>query len=409
VVQPGTGPTFAHTEETGVAVRTSGSGRSGFAAASGLETGAARRATETALAGAAAAPFDPLPPPRLLGTSPVEARTTLAPRGWATHLCQDLSRSLAEISTGRVQLLRATVCEGAFSWILATGEGFVAAFDGTTGSLLVEATLAPDNRGVWREWFRIPDPDRLDPTRIARQVVDRALLVHAPTACVSGVRDVILHGEVTAHLVAALVPALCACDLEQEVLPALLSPTGELAAPCLTLVDDRLDPDAPIVGPCDGEGLPPGRTLLVENGIPRHRLASYRDAALYNDTPRGSALRLSYRDYPSTGPANLRVSTQGALPPADLLLGTDRALYLLRPIAPLRLDLGSDTYSIQASAAWLEHGRLVGWQPVVEISGSLGLLLRRIDGVGSDLSWYQTERGFVGASTLLVRRQTVVG
>ena len=35
--------------------------------------------------------------------------------------------------------------------------------------------------------------------------------------------------------------------------------------------------------------------------------------------------------------------------------------------------------------------------------------LRRIDAVGTDLCWYQTPYGFVGAPSLLVRRQPVVG
>ena len=97
------------------------------------------------------------------------------------------------------------------------------------------------------------------------------------------------------------------------------------------------------------------------------------------------------------------------LPPARLLAETGRALYLLRPLAPVELDLKRDSYRIVASGVWLEAGRVQGWQPVVELHGSLGLLLRRIDGVGADLAWYQTARGFVGAPTLLVRRQPVVG
>ncbi len=50
-----------------------------------------------------------------------------------------------------------------------------------------------------------------------------------------------------------------------------------------------------------------------------------------------------------------------------------------------------------------------GWHPVVELSGGLGTLLRRIDAVGTDLCWFQTPGGFVGAPSLLIRRQPVVG
>ncbi len=56
----------------------------------------------------------------------------------------------------------------------------------------------------------------------------------------------------------------------------------------------------------------------------------------------------------------------------------------------------------ESSGAW-------GWHPVVELSGDLGTLLRRIDAVGTDLCWFQTPGGFVGAPSLLIRRQPVVG
>ena len=66
---------------------------------------------------------------------------------------------------------------------------------------------------------------------------------------------------------------------------------------------------APVVSPCDGEGLPARRTLLLEEGAPRHRVACYADACRFDELPRGGAVRLSYRDRPATGLANLRVLT----------------------------------------------------------------------------------------------------
>ena len=86
-----------------------------------------------------------------------------------------------------------------------------------------------------------------------------------------------------------------------------------------------------------------------------------------------------------------------------------RALYLLRPLAPVRIEPRSDSYRMLASGVWIENGRVSGWQPVVELRGGIGQLLRRIDGVGTDNRWYQTDAGFVSAPSILTRRQTVVG
>jgi PmbA protein len=192
-----------------------------------------------------------------------------------------------------------------------------------------------------------------------------------------------------------------------EPVASLLDRDGCLASPALTLVDDRLDPGAPITGPCDGEGMPARRTLLLERGVPRHRLTSYRDAAALGEAPQGGALRLSYRDYPATGIANLKVATERGLPSRELLERAGRALYLLRPLAPILVDYRRDSCRIVAAGVWLDGQAVRGRHPVVELVGSLGTLLRRIDAVGTDAQWFQTERGCVSAPSILVRRQRV--
>jgi PmbA protein len=239
-------------------------------------------------------------------------------------------------------------------------------------------------------------------------VSDRALLTRSRIATDSGLRDLILHPEVAAELLAAIAPLFLATT-DEESLGEIIDREGRLAAPALTLIDDRVDPDAPITGPCDGEGLPAKRTLLVEEGVPRYRVACHRDAVRHSEASRGGALRLSYRDYPGTGIANLQVAIDGGVAAGQLLGSADRALYLLRPLAPVGFELSTDTYRIIASGVWLDGRTVRGWHPVVELRGSVGRLLRRIEAVGTDLRWFQTSQGFVGAPSLLIRRQPVVG
>jgi len=406
---PGRPPRVAQVEEMGVAVRTFRAGRSGFGAASGLEADTARTALEGALGSELPAPFDPLPPRRLLGSEDSPPPRSPSPKGWAVHATDELAAALLRLSDGCLALRRSMIQEGSFSWLLTTVDGFVAEHRGTTGSLLAAVQLDDSSSGVWRDWFHIPDPESFDPEDAARRIVDRALLTRSHLSTDSGLRDVIFDPEVTAQLLAALAPLFIASAPESDPLPELLNRDGQLASPALTIVDDRTDAAAPITGPCDGEGLPPRRTLLLECGVPRHRLASFRDAMAYSETPRGGALRLSYRDYPASGIANLRVDLSDALPPARLLEIADRALYLLRPLTPISFDPSSDNYRIVASGVWLRGQRVRGWHPVVELEGSITRLLRRIEAVGTDLTWFQTGRGCVGAPSLLVRRQPVVG
>jgi predicted Zn-dependent protease len=396
-------------EETGVAVRSFRAGKTGFAAASGLENDASRRAVEGALAIEAATAVDPLPPQRLLGITEVRAARTLPATGWATHTGEELSRALSSAGNGHLKLRRTILQEGGFAWILNTAEGWVARHEDTSTALLAEVEVVGDRIGVWRDWVHIPDPASFDVEAVAALIADRALLTRSRVSTDSGLRDLILHPEVSAQLLAAISPLFLATTEQDDQLGTILDRHGCLAARALSLVEDRTDPDAPITGPCDGEGLPAQRTLLLEEGIPRHRLASFGDSVRCSETPRGGALRLSYRDYPESGIANLQVATAAGVAAGELLGSADRALYLLRPLAPIDFQPDTDTYRIMASGVWLDGHRVRGWHPVVELRGSVGRLLRRIDAVGNDLRWFQTSRGFIGAPSLLVRRQPVVG
>jgi PmbA protein len=408
-VTPGRPLKVLEVEETGIAVRSFHQGRAGFAAASGLEAEASRRAVEAALAFEAPSSIDPLPPARLLGLAGAVRPRPLPAAGWAVHAGQELERAVAGRGGGRLRLRRAVFQEGAFAWVLSTGDGWVARHDDTGTALLAEVEVVGERAGVWRDWLHIPDPEAFDLEAAARQITDRAVLISHRVTTDSGLRDLILHPEVAAALLAAIAPLFLAVPEGDDPLPALLDREGRLASPALSLVDDRSDPDAPVTGPCDGEGLPARRTLLLEAGVPRHRLASYRDAARCAEPVRGGALRLSYRDYPASGLANLAVDTTAGVSAGELLSAADHALYLLRPLAAVQLGPDPDSYRIVASGVWLDGREVRGWHPVVELRGSLGRLLQRIEAVGNDRRWFQSGRGFVGAPSLLVRRQRVVG
>ena len=397
----------AQIEESGLGVRFFDGDRAGFAAASSLDPSAARTAVDAARAGAAPS-SDPMPPPRLLGTTTIPPGPKMPAQGWAQYITSELEIALATVSSGGLRLGRAIVQEGSYRWNLSTAEGWSAEHDRMVASILVEV-LVDDRPGTWREWIHIPDPSTFDAASLAARIGNRALLTRHKIATDQGLHDLILHPEVSAQLMAGISPLFLATHVDSDPLPGLLDTNGLLSAYALTVVDDRSDATAPVVSPCDGEGLPARRTLLLDEGAPRHRVASYSDARRFDEVPRGGAVRFSYRDRPSTGLANLRILTHDGMPAGELLAASTRALYLLRPLAPVICDLERDTYSLIASGVWLDRQRIRGWHPVVELSGGLGTLLRRIDAVGTDLSWFQTPRGFVGAPSLLVRRQPVVG
>lgn len=395
--------------ETGVAVRMTGHGEAGFGAASGLEAQAARVAVEAAGSSLTSLPFDPLPPARLLGCTPVAPPRHLPDATWASHVAEALTRGVLQASGSSLLIRRLTFQEGTYAWLLATGDGFVASQHDATLALLVELAPKDGDRSPHHEWVWVQQPNDFDPETVAAQMCNRAVLAAGPSLSREGLFDILLHPEVGAHLLASISTLFLPTDAETDPLTPLLDRNGRLGSEALTLIDDRSAADCPPVAPCDGEGLPTSRHILLDHGVPRHRLACHFEAQLHGEPTRGGARRFSYRDYPTTGIGALRVSPDPGIPPAQLLKDTGKSLYLLRLVAPVSADPVSDRFRIRAQGVWLNGGTVEGFQPMVEVSGALSLLLRRTEAVGTDLAWYQTTAGFVETPTLYVTCQRVGG
>jgi len=401
------GRTSIRTGETGIAVRVSGTGGAGFGAASGVEPVAARRAVESCLANRQPPASDPIPPHRVLGTTPIPGPPPPPARGWLNHIGAETAAAVQIRSAGALRASRIAVRHGTWAWLLLSSEGFTASHRSASSFLDLEISGARNGHGTWRSWRWIAQPKTFNPERAAASLVDSALLASAAVPVRAGVHDVLLHGEVAAHLLAALAPLLIVVPGQTDPTASLVDRNGYLASAALSLVDDRPGLDAPISAPCDGEGLPARRITLIDGGVPRHRAACWRDAAEAGVAPLGGAVRRSYKDLPSSGIANLKVEVSDGLPPQSLLGLAERAYYLLRLVAPVEVDLTRGRYRLLASGLSMRNGRSAGWHPILEVAGELGTLLRRIDTVGSDRRWHQTAAGFVAAPTLLIRRQQV--
>lgn len=393
--------------ETGVAVRMTGHGEAGFGAASGLEAQAARVAVEAAGSSLTPLPFDPLPPSRLLGSTPVAPPRQLPGSAWASHVAETLTHGVLQASASALVIRRLVFQEGTYAWLLATGDGFVASQRDATLSLMVELGPRNGDRTSHHEWIWVKNPEDLDPEAIAAQMCNRAILASGPPVCRDGRFDILLHPEVSAHMLASLAPLFLPTPEDHDPLTQLLDRNGRLGSEALTLTDDRSGADCPTVAPCDGEGLPTARHVLLDHGVPRHRLACHFEAQLYGEPTRGGARRLSYRDYPKTGIGALRVNPDPGVSAGQLLQDAGRSLYLIRLVAPVICDPANDSFRIRAQGVWLNGGAIEGFQPLVEVSGALSLLLRRTEAVGTDLAWYQTSAGFVEAPTLFMTSQRV--
>ncbi len=172
-----------------------------------------------------------------------------------------------------------------------------------------------------------------------------------------------------------------------------------IAANALTIVDDPHRPRGLGSRPCDGEGLPGTRRLLVEEG----RLRAYA-------TDLESARRL---DLPPTGHglwgggvacSNLHC-VAGDRSPEAIIADTKRGL-LVTDMMGGGFQAASGHWSQGCLGLWIEDGEIA--YPVREatIAGDFEALLKNIDAIGDDLDF---GRGSVTAPMLRVAEMALAG
>jgi len=393
------------TEETGVALRMLTQEGSGFGAASGLGPDAAKAAVLGAGNSLVELPFDPLPPFHALKTEKLSSPRPMPPRSWARDTASDLTEAILREVGDHTLIQELVFHEASVAWLLNTAEGFTANYEDSVISISVR--LGNRKGAGWRheEWFRVPDAEHFDPAEAAGRIAARTSLMSLEQKARDGLFDLLLHPEMTAYLAAALAPLFLPGP--SDPLQHLIDGQGLLTASCLSLVEDQGNPHSPGRAPCDGEGYPVIPHLLLDQGVPRHHPCSYFESRLYGDPARGGTVRLSYRDRPRAGFSSLHLLSERADTPETLIPSRGQSLYLIRPLAPVRLNVEQDSFHFLASGAWLDSGRPRFSQPFVEIRGSLSHLLHRIEAVGKDLHWFQTPVGFVAAPTLFIRCQHV--
>ncbi|HEX2031801.1 MAG TPA: metallopeptidase TldD-related protein, partial [Actinomycetota bacterium] len=182
----------------------------------------------------------------------------------------------------------------------------------------------------------------------------------------------------------------------------------EVASPAVPLVDDGRLPEGPASAPFDDEGVPSGRTPVIERGVLRGFLHNTTTARREGAASTGNASRASYRGVPGVSPTNLLLEP-GPEDPAALLRRAGRAVYV-QDVTGVHSGANpvSGEFSVGATGLRVDAGALAGPLREMTIASTLPEVLRRIEAVGSDLRFFPGG-GALGTATLLVGEMTVGG
>lgn len=173
----------------------------------------------------------------------------------------------------------------------------------------------------------------------------------------------------------------------------------------LTLVDDGRRLDGPGAAPFDDEGVPAGRTALIEGGILRGFLHNAYTAHRGGTRSTGNASRAGYRSSPGVGTTNFAVES-GTASLAELLRRAEGGV-LIQDVSGVHSGANpiSGEFSVGATGLRIRGGALA--EPVREmtIASTLPDMLRSIDAVGDDLRFFSS----VGVPSILVGEMTLAG
>ena len=181
-----------------------------------------------------------------------------------------------------------------------------------------------------------------------------------------------------------------------------------VAAELLTLADDGRLSDGPGSAPFDDEGVPTGRTELIEAGVLRGFLHNAQTAARVGGRSTGNAGRGGYRSVPGVSPTNLVVEP-GLEGPEALLARAGRAVYV-QSVTGVHSGANpvSGEFSVGATGLRVEGGELGEPLREMTIASTLQDVLGALASVGSDLRFFPGG-GAIGTPTLLVGEMTVAG
>ena len=175
-----------------------------------------------------------------------------------------------------------------------------------------------------------------------------------------------------------------------------------IASERVTIVDDATMPELFGTSPCDDEGVPSRRTVVVEKGVLRSYLLNTYSARRLELKTTGNASR-GLSGAPGVGHGNLYMEA-GEQTPEEMFRDMGRGLFVTELIG-FGVNTVTGDYSRGAVGLWIENGEIAFPVAEVTIAGTLQQMLEGIDAIGSDLEF----RGSLASPAILVREMTISG
>jgi PmbA protein len=270
-------------------------------------------------------------------------------------------------------------------------------------SLQVMAESKKDSREGWEanEGYLFSS---LDPASIAQTAAQRAAQLLGAKGISSRRCPVIFSPYAVSELLSLISSSFSAESVRKQTSRFAGRLGEQVAAPCLTLLDDPFHLEGAASSSFDEEGTPRQRLTLLREGVLGGFLYDETEAFLAKTTSTGHASRGDLESLPSVSPSNL-VLQPGTLSAEQLTREMGQGLWVQSIIGAHLASATTGEFSFGAVGLWCKGG--IVQKPVAEITiaGDLFTVLKRVTQLGSDTRFY----GNICSPSLLVDELAISG
>lgn len=313
--------------------------------------------------------------------------------------------SIARESDSRVVSVRsASWADGQVQLCYSNSSGFMGCYRTTYVSCGVAVILQSGDihemGGFGEERRSLSD---LDHKMTAREAVQRTALTIGGKPLPTGRYDLVLDPEVSASLLDFLGELFLASNLSKNKSLLKGKMGKKIGSTDLTLIDDGLRYGAMGTSPFDAEGVPTGKTVLMEKGVVSSFLYNLKYASREGTSSTGNASR-SISSLPDVDVTNLYLKP-GKETPDHLLSHVRRGLYISELLGLHTINPVSGDFSLGIKGCVVKDGLKGEAVSGMTIAGNILDILDRIEGVAKDLRFF----GNTGGCTLVVKDVTTAG
>lgn len=245
--------------------------------------------------------------------------------------------------------------------------------------------------------------DELDIRKTALKAVEKTVSALGGSPMKTGPYTIVIEPETAASLVDVIGDLFCAPEIHKGRSMMRDRLGAQVASSCVTLRDDGRIPWKAGTASWDAEGVPTGRTLLIEDGIARSYLYNLQYAWKDGVSSTGNACR-GMSSLPDVGASNLLLDA-GSETDESLISRVKSGLYLTELMGLHTIDPISGDFSVGAKGQLIKNGKITRPVSGVTIASNLMDFLKNIVAVGSDLIFF----GSTAAPTLVVENIVIAG